>query len=120
MLKKPLFAKTKFVTLRIGQRQLGIFLRKAVPEVFHELKTFRAAKFQKRCEFGVHWAKVVAEEEGFNRLYRERRERRRWQRWFPPGRGVLLYRSARLTCVQLVGLLGVELPFPPSSHDPSS
>jgi hypothetical protein len=68
VLEKPLFAETEFVAFFIGQRQSGVFLGKTIPEVFDELQTFRAAKFQERCEFGVHAANVVAEGNSFNRV----------------------------------------------------
>jgi hypothetical protein len=48
------FAFAQFGDLLVGEGQVGVFLRDAVPKVFDELKTFGAAKLEERRKFAVH------------------------------------------------------------------
>ena len=57
--EKALLAVAQFVTLPIGNRQLGLFLGDAVPEIFHKLNAFSASKFEERCKFGIHDQKLL-------------------------------------------------------------
>lgn len=59
MREETLLASPQLVALPIGNGQLRVFLRDAVPEVFDKLDSFGSCEREERCEFGVHVSNVA-------------------------------------------------------------